>query len=103
MSLPTRAGTVVLVMGAVLFSEQARAGERSIPVAELDAALVRRVREFAGPALAAKVEISAHDGRVVLRGTVDSAEKRRMLEQKAEEIAGQKLDDQTQIAVSSQK
>jgi len=90
-------------MVAALFIERAYAGERSIPVAELDAALVRRVREFAGPALGARVEISAKDGRVVLRGTVDSAEKRRALEQKAEEIAGQKLDDKTQIAANSPK
>ena len=103
MDKPTRRFVAVLLTAGVLFLEQVQGAERPIPVSELDRALVHRVREFVGPALAARVEIAAKDGRVTLRGTVDSAEKRRLLEQKAEEIAGRKLENQTQIAGTTQK
>jgi hypothetical protein len=95
-------GMAAVLLWTALWPITLRADE-AISVAELDRALARRVREFVGPALSARLVINSHNGWVTLRGTVDSPEKRRGTEEKAEEIAGQKVVNQIQIAVNTQK
>jgi hypothetical protein len=76
------------------------AADHPITLAELNRALERRVLEFLG-SMGSGLEISARDGVVTIRGVVNSAAKRNLIEQRAAEIAGQKLDNQTRILVNN--
>jgi hypothetical protein len=79
----------------------AQGNDGPISLSELDQALARRVREFLGPSMASRLEISVQNGQVTLRGVVETPKQRVWLEERAQEITGQKLNDQTSVAVKN--